>query len=119
MLQNGTQEAQLQLHPESLGQITIHLRVEGGEVHARLWISEPSSMQTLQDGRSHLEQSLRDQGLQLGSFDLQQGQHPFQETPAFRETPFREEVAPSVARQETPTPSAPSSAEAHQIECYA
>ena len=119
MLQNGTQEAQLQLHPESLGQITIHLRVEGGEVHARLWISEPGSMQTLQDGRSHLEQSLRDQGLQLGSFDLHQGQRPFQETPSSRESPFREGPAAPAARQETPTPSGPSSAEAHQIECYA
>jgi flagellar hook-length control protein FliK len=119
MLQNGSQEAQLQLHPDSLGQITIALRVEGGAVHARLWVSEPGSMQAVQDGRSHLEQSLREQGLQLGSFDLHQGQRPFQESSARLPSEVRETPAPSPARQETPAPTAPSPANPHQIECYA
>jgi flagellar hook-length control protein FliK len=76
MLRAGAPEAQLQLHPESLGQVSIHLKVEDGQVHARLWVSEPASVQAIQDGRVHLEQSLRQQGLQLGSFDLQQGRQP-------------------------------------------
>ena len=119
MLQNGSQEAQLQLHPESLGQITINLRVEGGEVHARLWVSDPASMQAVQDGRSHLEQSLREQGLQLGSFDLHQGQRPYQDASAHSAPGLREAPAPTPARQETPTPTAPTLANPHQIECYA
>ncbi|MDE3033787.1 MAG: flagellar hook-length control protein FliK [Acidobacteriota bacterium] len=119
MLQNGSQEAQLQLHPESLGQITINLRVEGGEVHAHLWVSDPASMQAVQDGRPHLEQSLREQGLQLGSFDLHQGQRPYQEPSAHSPSGLREAPVPAPARQETPTPTAPTLANPHQIECYA
>lgn len=119
MLKTGAQEAQLQLHPESLGQVTIHLKVEGGEVHARLWVTEPASVQAVQEGRPHLEQSLKEQGLQLGSFDLQQGHRPFQEapsTPTFREPAASETVA---ARQEAPVTIQPSILNPHRVELYA
>jgi hypothetical protein len=119
MLRTGAQEAQLQLHPESLGQVTIHLRVEGGEVHAQLWVMEPGSVQTIQDGRSHLEQSLKEQGLQLGSFDLHQGHRPFQEpTPAPVFSPISSLPAVS-ARQEAPAVVTPSPLNPHRIELYA
>lgn len=119
MLKAGAQEAQLQLHPESLGQITIHLKVEGGEVHARLWVTEPASVQAVQEGRPHLELSLKEQGLQLGSFDLQQGQRPFQEAPS---TPnHRDHVTPEAlaARQEAPAAAPVSILNAHRVELYA
>jgi flagellar hook-length control protein FliK len=119
MLKGGVQEAQLQLHPDSLGQVTIHLRVEGGEVHARLWVTEPGSVQAVQEGRPHLEQSLKEQGLQLGSFDLQQGQRPFQEapaTPSFRDRPAPE---PVLARQEAPVSVPVSILNPHHVELYA
>jgi flagellar hook-length control protein FliK len=119
MLKGGAQEAQLQLHPDSLGQVTIHLRVEGGEVHARLWITEPGSVQAVQEGRPHLEQALKEQGLQLGSFDLQQGQRPFQEAPS---SPASREPAtldsPS-ARQEAPASPATAILNPHHVELYA
>ena len=120
MLKGGTQEAELQLHPDSLGQVTIHLRVEGGEVHARLWITEPASMQAVQEGRPHLEMALKEQGLQLGSFDLQQGHRPFQEAPtapSFREPSFPEEAAPT--RQEAPALPATGFLNSHHVELYA
>ena len=119
MLKGGSQEARLQLHPESLGQVTIHLKVEGGEVHARLWITEPASVQAVQEGRPHLEQSLREQGLQLGSFDLQQGHRPFQEAPSaplFRGQP---DLPAQAARQEAPAPPPPSILNTHHVELYA
>lgn len=118
MLKGGAQEAKLQLHPESLGQVTIHLKVEGGEVHARLWITEPASVQAVQEGRPHLEQSLREQGLQLGSFDLQQGHRPFQEAPGA--PAFRESAAGAlpIARQEAPAPAVPSILTPHHVELY-
>lgn len=119
MLKNGAQEAQLQLHPDALGQVTIHLRVEGGEVHARLWVSEPASMQAVQNGRSHLELSLKEQGLQLGSFDLQQGNRPFQDASAPQGSSFQEPASALAARQETPAVSMPSLSNPHQIEFYA
>ncbi len=119
MLRGGAQEARLQLHPESLGQVTIHLRVEGGEVHARLWITEPASVQAVQEGRPHLEHSLREQGLQLGSFDLHQGHRPFQEAPSAPVVPERRlpEVVP--ARQEAPAAPALSILNPHHVELYA
>ncbi|MDP1831963.1 MAG: flagellar hook-length control protein FliK [Geothrix sp.] len=119
MLKGGSQEARLQLHPESLGRVTIHLRVEGGEVHARLWITEPASVQAIQEGRPLLELSLKEQGLQLGSFDLQQGHRPFQEAPS--PPVFRESVEPkgASARQEAPAMPAPSLLNSHHIEIYA
>jgi len=119
MLKGGSQEAQLQLHPDSLGQVTIHLKVEGGEVHARLWITEPTSVQVVREGRPHLEQALRDQGLQLGSFDLHQGHRPFQEAPAA--PTVREPVVPEavIARQESPAPLLPSILNPHHVELYA
>lgn len=73
--------AELQLHPESLGRVTIQLRVEGSEVHARVWATEPSTVPLLQEHRGHLEVSLREQGLSLGSFDLHQGQRGGQPAP--------------------------------------
>ena len=119
MLRGGAQEAQLQLHPESLGQVTIHLRVEGGEVHARLWITDPASVQAVQEGRSHLEHSLREQGLQLGSFDLHQGHRPFQEAPPAPMVPARRAPEAVTARQEPPAAPALPILNPHHVELYA
>jgi flagellar hook-length control protein FliK len=73
LLKNQEKGAEIQLNPESLGRVVIKLRVEGSEVHARLWASEASTVPLLQDQRAALEASLRQQGLNLGSFNLQQG----------------------------------------------
>ncbi len=119
MLQGGSQEAQLQLHPDSLGQVTIHLRVEGGEVHARLWVTEASSVQAVQDGRPQLEASLKEQGLQLGSFDLQQGHRPFQDAPATPTYPEQAIQAVTPAGQEAPFLPATAILNARHVELYA
>ena len=119
MLKGGAQEAQLQLHPESLGQVTIHLKVEGGEVHVRLWVTDPTSMQAVRDGREHLGVSLKEQGLQLGSFDLQQGHRPFQEAPVA--PVVREHLLPEriITRQEAPAVARPAILNPHHVELYA
>ena len=110
---------ELEMHPESLGQVTIHLKVEGGEVHARLWITEPASVQAVQEDRPHLEQSLKEQGLQLGSFDLQQGHRPFQEAPSAAGFPTLPPAPLAEARQEAPANPAPSILNPHHVELYA
>ncbi len=119
MLKGGAQEAQLQLHPDSLGQVTIHLKVVGSEVHARMWITEPGSVQAVQEGRPHLEMALKEQGLQLGSFDLQQGQQPSQEAPTA--PPTREPSIQDVVttRQEAPAAPPTNILNAHHVELYA
>ena len=119
MLKSGAQEAHLQLHPDSLGQVTIHLRVVGGEVHARLWVSEAASVKAVQEGRPHLELSLKEQGLQLGSFDLQQGHRPFQEAATPQAARFPDRLPLLSARQEPPAPITPTLLNPHQIELYA
>jgi flagellar hook-length control protein FliK len=119
MLKGGVQEAQLQLHPDSLGQVTIHLKVVGSEVHARLWVTEPSSVQAVQEGRPHLEMSLKEQGLQLGSFDLQQGQRPFQEAPSPSHASETAPVEVIPARQEAPAALPVAVLNPHHVELYA
>lgn len=73
ILKNQQQGAEIQLNPESLGRVVIQLRMEGGEVHAKVWASEASTVPILQDQKAALAASLQQQGLSLGSFDLQQG----------------------------------------------
>lgn len=122
ILRQASTSAELQLHPENLGKVTIQLKVEGTQVHAKVWATEASTLPVLQDHRAYLEVSLRQQGLHLGSFDLQQGHRghqPFGETPsrpAFA-PPFEEKGA--LARQETPSTLAPAFASSHRIEVLA
>lgn len=73
ILHSKSQGAELQLHPESLGRVVIQLKVDGQEVHAKLWVSETSSLTLLQDHKVFLENSLKEQGLVLSSFDLHSG----------------------------------------------
>jgi len=120
LLKNQETGAELQLHPESLGTVQIKLRVEGTEVHARVWASDASALPVLQEHRAFLEASLREQGLSLGSFDLHQGRQggetplptePSQAAAAFRGTP---EIG-----QETPIPAGPVPLNPHRIEIVA
>jgi flagellar hook-length control protein FliK len=94
LVKNQDQGAELQLHPESLGQVQIKLKVEGTVVHAKVWASEASTVPILQDHRAQLETSLKAQGLTLGSFDLQHG-HRQQQTPL--PTPAATPSTPSVS----------------------
>ena len=73
LLRNDAKMAEIQLYPEHLGRVTVRLRIEGNEVHARIWASEASTIPMLKEHRAFLESSLKDQGLNLSSFDLQQG----------------------------------------------
>jgi hypothetical protein len=122
ILRQASTSAELQLHPENLGKVTIQLKVDGTEVHAKVWATEASTLPVLQDHRAYLEISLRQQGLHLGSFDLQQGHRGHQFS---GETPSRPTFAPSFdektssARQETPTAMASTFASSHRIEVLA
>ncbi len=73
ILKKQEQGADLQLHPESLGKVQIKLTVEGQQVHAQVWASEPATLPILRENLAFLEVSLREQGLTLGNFQLQQG----------------------------------------------
>ena len=121
MLRGDRQEARLQLYPESLGQVSIHLRVEGGEVHARLWVTEPTAIQLIQEGRPHLESALKQQGLHLGTFDLQQGQGQFRQAMAHPSPSsfFLETTRVESTRQEEPIVPLAVPLKGRHIEIYA
>ena len=126
VLQNKAPGAELQLHPDSLGRVTIQLRVEGQEVHARLWVSEASSLPVLQEHKAFLETSLKEQGLSLGSFSLQAGTQQQQNQTAFQDRAMGSpsgRVLPSLAKQEIPSAAShdlrTDPLDPHQIEVYA
>ncbi len=123
MIKGPVPEARLQLHPESLGKVSIELKVEQGQVHAKVWVQEPAAMQALQEGRAALELALKQSGLQLGSFDLQQGGQASRQAPEPQHSPIaagpKEDPTLRPARQEAPSLGGPSSANPRRIEFYA
>jgi len=122
MVRHQEQEAELQLHPENLGRISISIKVEGTEVHARVWASEASTLDVLQSHRSFLQQSLQQQGLNLGSFDLQSG-YRGEDARSGADTrpsiPSRAPIPAIESVQEVPTAPTIISANPHRIELFA
>jgi flagellar hook-length control protein FliK len=122
MIKGPVPEARLQLHPESLGKVSIELKIEDGQVHAKVWVQEPAAMQALQEGRASLEQALKQSGLQLGSFDLQQGGDASRQAPepnSHQGPAIKEDPALRAARQEAPALGGPPPANSRRIELYA
>lgn len=122
LIKNQEKGAEIQLNPESLGRVVIKLRVEGGEVHARLWASEASTVPLLQDQKAALEASLKQQGLSLGSFDLQQGHrgNDAQRSQGAEFMPSGAGIAERGERkQDVPTVASPALGGAHLLEVFA
>jgi flagellar hook-length control protein FliK len=122
MLRSSAQGAELQLHPENLGRVRIELKVVGAEVHARLWASDPKSLPVLQDNKAFLEVSLKEQGLNLGSFDLRQNPQQAQTRNQGGESSgqhWATEAPKPNFRQETPIPAWPIGAQARRLEIFA
>ncbi len=121
ILNNKTQGAELQLHPESLGRVVIQLKVDGQEVHARLWASESSSMAVLQDHKAFLETSLKEQGLILSSFDLHSGARGNGAQTAFQEQvgSMPKSLPHLEIKQEMPTELRMDPADPYRVEVYA
>jgi len=122
MVRNQENSAELQLHPDKLGRVTISLKMDGQDVHARIWASESSTVPILQEHRASLEQSLREQGLNLGSFDLQSGHRGEDARSDSQERSFslpttRSESLDSL--QDVPTLATQLLSNAHQIEVFA
>jgi Meckel syndrome type 1 protein len=122
LVKNQDKSAEMQLHPESLGRVQIKLTVEGDTVHAKVWASEPAAVPLLQDHKSYLEQSLKQQGLNLGSFDLQQGRRQDQTPPQFAPEPALAVSgvgSAALAGQESPAAASAASTHAGRIEFVA
>jgi len=103
LLKNDQNTAELQLRPESLGKVQIQLKVEGNQVHAKVWASESTTLPILESHRGMLESSLQEQGLSLGSFDLRQG-HGSQHNPMEQSTGQASFAGPVLDTSSDPTP---------------
>ncbi len=122
LIKNQEKGAEIQMNPESLGRVVIKLRMEGSEVHAQLWASEATTVPILQDQRAALEASLRQQGLSLGSFDLQQGRRGDDAPPASHANPSETGAGIAVSlekQQDLPTVPPALLGGAHLLEIFA
>lgn len=122
LVKNQDKSAELQLHPESLGRVQVKLTVEGNVVHAKLWASEASAVPLLQEHRGYLEESLKQQGLSLGSFDLQQGRRQEQAplpTPSEPSLAISSSAVAGLSGQDSPVAVAVASVNAGRVEFVA
>jgi flagellar hook-length control protein FliK len=59
----GGMEVSLRLHPESLGEVRVQVRWEGGVLSARLEAATPAARDALEGGAHTLRATLQDQGI--------------------------------------------------------
>ena len=59
----GGMEVSLRLHPESLGEVRVQVRWEGGALSARLEAATPAARDALESGAHTLRATLQDQGI--------------------------------------------------------
>lgn len=64
-LARGGMEVRLRLHPESLGEVRVTVRWEGGLLSARLEAATPAARDALEGGTHALRASLQEQGIPL------------------------------------------------------
>jgi flagellar hook-length control protein FliK len=67
---NGAGEAHIQLQPDSFGAMTVSLRVESGQVFARVQADSPVVREWLQSNQSTLRQSMAEQNLTLNRLEV-------------------------------------------------
>ncbi|MEA4900859.1 flagellar hook-length control protein FliK [Desulfitobacterium sp.] len=60
----------IQLHPAELGQISISVALDNGQVHLRMHASEAATGQVLQSNFPELRQSLSQAGIQCGMMEM-------------------------------------------------
>jgi hypothetical protein len=70
---SGNARATLQLRPEALGRIDVHLRTTSNGLVATIAAHEHAGLQALQQAGAELRRTLEDKGVQLHSLDLQLG----------------------------------------------
>ena len=66
----GGMEVRLRLHPESLGEVRVQVRWEGGMLSARLQADSPTARDALQAAAPGLHAALRDQGIPVGRLTI-------------------------------------------------
>jgi hypothetical protein len=69
-LAHGGMEVRLRLHPDSLGEVRVAVRWEGGVLSARLEAATPAARDALEGGSEALRASLQEQGIPLDRLSI-------------------------------------------------
>jgi hypothetical protein len=73
MVKEGLSELQIQLKPEYLGRLNLHLAVENGLITARFMAESLQVKQIIESSLNQLKQSLGEQGLQVDRLEVSVG----------------------------------------------
>lgn len=72
-LRQGLQQVELRLHPEKLGRVDIHMRLDGDQVSLQVVASTAAGRDTVEAGLHRLRDMLAEQGLNLAQSDVSDG----------------------------------------------
>ncbi len=72
---------ELQLYPENLGKIKLHLRWESGQVHIQCQAAEAVTLDLLQQNLGQLRESLQESGISCGMMQMGLGEQPKEKKP--------------------------------------
>ncbi|MCL6471315.1 MAG: flagellar hook-length control protein FliK [Firmicutes bacterium] len=75
LVSGARSEARIQLKPRYLGELKIHLTIEGGTIRAVLDASTHQAKQIIEENLGNLKQSLEEQGLKIKEFHVSVGQN--------------------------------------------
>jgi len=82
VLNNQNGSISMKMHPDSLGNLNINLGLEHGVLNGRFLVDNAEARQMLMDHLAHLKQSLQEQGISVGEFqvNVRNGGHQKQDT---------------------------------------
>ncbi|MAA76342.1 MAG: hypothetical protein CMN28_16750 [Salinisphaeraceae bacterium] len=72
-LRQGLRQVELRLHPEKLGRVDIHMRLDGDQVSLQVVASTAAGRDTVEAGLHRLRDMLAEQGLNLAQSDVSDG----------------------------------------------
>jgi flagellar hook-length control protein FliK len=122
MASQGVQDALVRVHPEHLGPIDIHIRVDGEQAELALAASHPSSREALELALPRLREQLADAGLQLVRAEVggqQSGQDSRQDGAGRDRDPLRHEAAAPTLAGEAPLMAPRESAQVGMLDLFA
>lgn len=80
---NGISEANINLHPEHLGEVQIRLTIQNGVLNAQFVAHNEAAKELLENQMAQLRGTLQNQGIQIERVEVVQQQQPTAESPSF------------------------------------
>ncbi|WP_217595921.1 flagellar hook-length control protein FliK [Cohnella sp. GbtcB17] len=80
---NGISEANINLHPEHLGEVQIRLTIQNGVLNAQFVAHNEAAKELLENQMAQLRGTLQNQGIQVERVEVVQQQQPTAESPSF------------------------------------